>query len=164
MIKSYEKEDEDELWSDNDEYESESIEYEHDDVQEVNYAGIQAGGGENNAIASSSSKDEITATPQLSSTSYWCNDSHSEDYFQHSSKRASVIVDLTSDCDEESDGTKHHLTPSQQSGDRSKYPVNDIVGPSQAESIGDFSEDDGHLKQVSGRLTEQPTDMTVILY
>ncbi len=151
VIKSGEKEKEqedndenDELWSD-DEYGSEGLD-EHNDVVEVSYDDIQAGGGSNAlAAAAAASKDETAS--QLSPYCY--DNNHSEEYFQQSSKRrTSVIVDLTLDGDE-SDCTKPPLTPSQQSV-RLKYPVN-VTGPSQTESIGDFSEDDDHLRQVPGR-------------
>ncbi len=147
VIKSDENGNEDELWSD-DEYESEGME-DYDDVLGVSYADIQA--GDDNALAGAS-KDGNT-TPQLSS--YCCRDdssSHSDEYYQCRPKRTSVIVDLTSDGNE-SDGTKqplNHYKP-QNIVQSTKYPTN-VIGPSQTESIGDFSEDDKDLKPVSGML------------
>ncbi len=155
-LKSYEKENEDEL--------SESTDY---DTLDASYANIQTAGGSGRR----GENNEITA---VASTLYCCNDDNpttsTEKYFrkERSLKLGeSVIVDLTSDGDEESDSTTNHhhqqqlhITPSQRiGGDQSNYyPIYDTtVEPSQAESIDDFSDDE--LKQDSGRLTN--ADMTL---
>ncbi len=155
-----ENEDDELLWSNgDDEYGSESLD-ENNDVLEVSYDGIQVGGGggENNALAAAAaaaaSKDETAS--QLLPYGYDVNHSE-EEYDQHSSKRrTSMIVDLTLEDGDESDCTKPPpLNPSQQSV-RLKNSVN-VTGPSQTESIGDFSEDDDdYLKQVPGRPNTSP--------